>query len=113
MGDDGFEQTSNYCENNQKILINSSEINDHYYFLKGDDKWIANNFNINILSDSNFGDLNYNNILNITDVIILLEHVLEINEFQNTHQNLLADTNQDTNINIADIIINIENILNN
>ena len=55
----------------------------------------------------------YNNILNITDVIILLEHVLEINEFQNTHQNLLADINQDTNINIADVIINIENILNN
>jgi len=112
MGYDGYEQTSGYCENNQHISIDSSD-NIDYFFLKGNNQWIANNFNINILSDTDFGDLNFNNILNITDIIIMLEHVLEINEFQNTHQNLLADINQDSTINIADIIINIENILNN
>ena len=43
----------------------------------------------------------------------MLEHVLAINSFSNTHQLLLADINQDTSINITDLIINIENILNN
>ena len=113
MGDDGFESTSNYCIQNEKISINSSENVNSYYFLKGNDNWLSNNFNINILSDVNFGDLNFNNILNITDVIIMLEHILEINYFQNSHQLLLADINDDANINIADIIANIENILNN
>ena len=113
MGDDGFEITSNYCMQNQKISINSSENSNSYYFLKGNDNWLSNNFNINILSDVDFGDLNFNNVLNITDVIIMLEHILEIHYFQNTHKILLADINHDSNINIADIIANIENILNN
>ena len=113
MGDDGFDNTSNYCMQNQKISINSSENANNYYFLKGGDNWLSNNFNINILSNVEFGDLNYNNVLNITDVVIMLEHILEVNYFQNSHKILLADVNQDSNINIADIIANIENILNN
>ena len=68
---------------------------------------------INILSNCGFGDLNYSHSINITDVIIMIEHIIDENIFSNNHQFLLADINQDTSINIADLIINIENILSN
>ena len=113
MGNDNFGQTENYCEYNQTIKILESETNEEFYFLKGDNTWYPNEFTINILSNCDFGDLNYNNSINITDVILMLEHVLGINTFTNTHQELLADLNQETSINVTDLIINVENILNN
>ena len=112
MGDDGFEQTANYCSNNQTVSIRDESTENDFYFIKGDNHWHPNNFSINILSDSDFGDLNFSQSINITDIIIMIEHIIESNVLSNNHQFLLADINQDTFINIADIIKNIENILN-
>jgi len=113
MGNDGFEHTENYCENNQVVNITSDNVENSFYFLKGDNIWHPNSFSINILSDCDFGDLNYSNTINITDVIIMIEHIIDSNNFSSNHQFLLADINKDTFINIADLVINIENILNN
>ena len=113
MGNDGFGHTENYCENNQEVSITTDNLENEFYFLKGDNHWNSNNFSINILSNCEFGDLNYSHSINITDVIIMIEHIIDENIFSNNHQFLLADINQDTSINIADLIINIENILSN
>jgi len=57
------------------------------------------------------GDLNFDNNLNITDIVILIEHIIEINEIDNNHQLLLSDSNQDDMINVTDLIINLTLIL--
>ena len=75
----------NYCEQNQNVTFKSPTLDYPLYLLKGNDEWIAYNFNINILSDTNFGDLNFNNIINITDIIIMLEHIIDSFEILNNH----------------------------
>ena len=112
MGSDGFDQTENYCSQNQEVFFRVQNSNNNFYILKGNNEWQAYNFNINILSNSDFGDINYNGLINITDIIIMVEFIIESNDL-NEHQNILADINQDSSINIADVIINIETILNN
>ena len=54
------------------------------------------------------GDLNYDDVINISDVIILVNIILEI-EPPNTN----ADLNNDQQINILDILLIINIILNN
>ena len=111
MGNDGFEHTENYCLDNQDIIIKNKDTQNSFYNLTGNKKWSPNNFDILILSDADFGDLNYNQILNISDVIILIEHIMATNVFQNTHQELLADLNKDDLINISDVVAIITQIL--
>ena len=111
MGDDGFEYTENYCFDNQNIIIKNKDTQNSFYNLTGNKKWSPNNFDILILSDADFGDLNYNQILNISDVVILIEHIMATNVFQNTHQELLADLNKDDLINISDVVAIITQIL--
>jgi len=114
MGNDNFGQTDNYCENNDEILIRANELDVSFHILSGEKHWSPNNFSINILSDAQLGDLNYNNILNVSDVIIMIEFLLNSsNQSFSNHQLLLSDLNQDDSINITDVIINIENILEN
>ena len=55
--------------------------------------------------------MNFDNNLNITDIVILIEHIIEINEIINNHQLLLSDSNQDDMINVTDLIINLTLIL--
>ena len=110
MGNDGYEWTSDYCELNEKVTIknNSEEL----YIIKGNNSWIPNNYNIITLSDTNSGDLNYDHIINVVDIVFMVEHIIDTNNINNHHQLLLADINQDEIINVADLIINIETIIN-
>ena len=112
MGVDEYGQTENYCQQNQEVFFSSPNLNNNFYILQGNKNWQAYNFSINILSDSNFGDINHNGLINITDVIVMIEFIIGVNEL-NDHQTLLGDINQDSYINIADIIINVETILEN
>ena len=111
MGDDGLGRTENYCYENQDIIIKNSDTQNSFYNLTGNKQWSPNNFEILILSDTNFGDLNFNQILNVSDVVILIEHIMATNVFQNTHQELLADLNKDDLINISDVVAIITEIL--
>ena len=112
MGNDGYGWTNDYCTANEKVEIKNNS-GDKLHIVRGGNEWIANNYNIITLSDTNLGDLNFDNNRNITDIIIMIEHITEINTINNPHKILLADINLDETINISDIIINIEYILNN
>ena len=112
MGNDGYGWTNDYCTANEKVEIKNNS-GDKLHIVRGGNEWIANNYNIITLSDTDLGDLNFDNNRNITDIIIMIEHITEINTINNPHKILLADINLDETINISDIIINIEYILNN
>jgi hypothetical protein len=111
MGDDGFDITQNYCNDNQEVLIRNKNNEQILYNLSGNNIWHPNNFELLILSDSDFGDLNYNQYVNISDIVIMIEHIIETNLFNNNHQLLLADINKDNLINVADVILIIDQIL--
>ena len=111
MGNDGFSYTDNYCSDNEKINIEYNQ--NTFYILNGNNSWQSNNFEILTLSDCDYGDLNFNHYLNISDIILLIEHITSISLLSNDHQIILADVNQDYSINVTDIIIIVDQILNN
>ena len=112
MGNDGYELTENYCENSQNISI-TLEKNDlfHDMYIIGNTQW--DNNNISIISVSNFqsGDINLDNNINITDIIIAIDHIIDNNPITNPHQLLLSDVNYDGNINITDIVFILDLII--
>ena len=112
MGNDGYDWTANYCEVNESIKIKDDSLSE-LYFIKGSDKWIPNNYSIITLSNADLGDINFDQTKNIGDIIIMIEHITDINPIDNEHAILLSDINSDQIINISDIIINIEDILEN
>jgi hypothetical protein len=112
MGNDGYDWTTNYCEVNESIKIKDDSLSE-LYFIKGSDKWIPNNYSIITLSNADLGDINFDQTKNIGDIIIMIEHITDINPIDNEHAILLSDINSDQIINISDIIINIEDILEN
>jgi len=112
MGNDGYEWTTDYCDVNQLVKIKNN-LNEELYVIRGNNEWVPNNYSIVTLSNANLGDLNFDQTINIGDIVILIEHITEINIINNPHKSLLADINLDEIINITDIIINIEYILNN
>ena len=112
MGNDGYEWTTGYCNVNQLVEVKSNS-DDELYIIRGDNQWLPNNYSIVTLSNAYPGDLNFDQTINIGDVVIMIEHITEINIIDNLHKSLLADINLDEIINITDIIINIEYILNN
>ena len=77
----------------------------------GNTQW--NNNNISIISVSNFqlGDINLDNNINITDIIIAIDHIIDNNPITNPHQLLLSDVNYDGNINITDIVFILDLII--
>ena len=112
MGNDGYNYTENYCEEYQNIQINiiDDEFNDDMQII-GNNEWHNNDISIISLTNVELGDLNFDDNLNIADLVILIEHVIEVNVLNNNHQLLISDSNQDNQINITDIVINIESIL--
>jgi len=111
MGNDSFPYTTNYCSQNEEVIIENNQ--NSFHVLKGNNSWQSNNFEILTLSDCNYGDLNFNHNLNISDIILLIEHITSISLLSTDHQIILADVNQDENINVSDIIIIVDQILNN
>jgi hypothetical protein len=63
--------------------------------------------------DSNYllGDINFDNEINILDVVTLVNFILVVNE-PNTTEFEVSDMNSDSNLNVQDIIILINTILN-
>ncbi len=110
MGSDGYNWTEEYCELNQQVKIKDN-LGQELYVIKGENKWIPNNYNIITLSDMMPGDINFDYNINIVDIVYMVEHVIDINNLTNDHQLLIADINQDETINIADILINIDTII--
>ena len=71
----------------------------------------SNNLNIYINNDTQNGDINLDNTVDVLDIIIVINIIL--NEYSpNEIEILIADMNHDGNINIQDIILLIQLILN-
>tara|TARA_B100001250_G_scaffold13497_1_gene11803 strand:- start:51 stop:1904 length:1854 start_codon:yes stop_codon:yes gene_type:complete len=60
--------------------------------------------------DFNFGDVNFDNEINVFDVVLIVSFIL--GESINEIEYLAADINQDSNLNILDIVILVNIILN-
>ena len=110
MGSDGYDWTEQYCELNQQVKIETN-LGQELHVIKGQNKWIPNNYNIITLSDVMPGDINFDYKINIVDIVYMVEHIIDTNNLTNNHQLLIADINQDDTINIADILINIDIII--
>tara|TARA_B110000438_G_C15764186_1_gene628750 strand:+ start:177 stop:1304 length:1128 start_codon:yes stop_codon:yes gene_type:complete len=113
MGNDGNPYSDNYCQNLQDITIkvenNNSQITDLHII--GNKQWNNNDISIISLSDFKSADVNFDNNINVTDIIIIIEHITSNNLMTNSQQLLLSDINNDQNINITDIIIIIDSII--
>ena len=58
------------------------------------------------------GDVNLDDTINIQDIILVINYILGVSDFDNT-QLSLADLNDDSSINIQDVILLINTILEN
>ena len=108
MGDDQYGFTDNYCNENDLISISvGHEENQISMHIIGNNTWSENNISIISISNYNLGDVSLDNTINISDIVLLIEHIASINPFNNSHQIFLADPNQDELINVADIIFDV------
>jgi len=112
MGNDGYSGTENYCEEMQNISITveNENVSSEMHIL-GNINWVNNEISIISISNFSLGDINFSNSLNVTDIIIIIDHITQNNPIINNHKLLLADINFDTNINITDIILLIDLII--
>ena len=105
MGDDGYEFTQGYCETDQDIHIeirNEDLVSSMH--ITGNEQWSFNTINTISISNIETGDVNLNGTINVTDIIIIIEHIIEANTIINLHQLFLSDINNDSVTNITDII---------
>ena len=79
--------------------------------ITGNKKWENNSISIISISDLETGDINMDGNINITDIVLLIEHIISDNSIYNSHQLFLSDLNNDTLMNVTDIILVIEKIL--
>ena len=112
MGNDGYGNTDNYCEDlqNISILINK---NDSYTDMNiiGNKMWENNNISIISISDFELGDTNLDNNINITDIIIIIDHIINNNQIINPQELFLSDVNHDESINVTDVIFILDLII--
>lgn len=101
MGYDGYEFTSGYCNSGENINIKINNLNMH---ITGNSEWNNNTISIISISDFETGDVNLDYTKNITDIIIIIEHIIDTNLINNEHQLFLSDINNDETTNITDII---------
>ena len=77
----------------------------------GNSEWVSNNISIISISNIELGDINLNGTINVTDIIILIDHIIDNNLITNAHQLFLSDINTDGNINITDIVFILDSII--
>ena len=106
MGNDTYSTTENYCEEMENISIRiENENNSSEMYIFGDSQWENNAISIISISNFQLGDINFSNTLNVTDIIIMIDHIIENTAIENPHKLLLSDINSDGAINITDIIL--------
>ena len=112
MGYDGYEFTEGYCEQTQTITmqIENDDISSEMYII-GNQEWSNNNISIVSISNFQLGDINFDDNINVTDIIMLIEHIISSSIIDNDHQLLLSDINSDGNINVSDIVFIVDLII--
>ena len=90
-----------------EYLIPSNAYSLNFAFNNGDGYWDNNNgqdwFIIVQDSVNLAGDVNFDNILNVVDIVLIINHILE-NTLLESDAQLNADINSDQEINIVDIV---------
>ena len=112
MGNDGYGLTDGYCQNSQdvSIIIEKNDLFQNMHII-GNTQWENNNISIISISNLELGDVNLNGNINVTDIIIVIDHIIDNNLITNTHQLFLSDINSDGNINITDIVFILDLII--
>ena len=112
MGYDGYGFTEGYCEQTQTITmqIENDEISSEMHII-GNQEWSNNNISIVSISNFQLGDINFDDNINVTDIIMLIEHIISSSIIDNDHQLLLSDINSDGNINVSDIVFIVDLII--
>ena len=95
---------------NVSITLEKDDLLSSMYII-GNRQWENNNISIISVSNFQLGDINLDEIINITDIIIAIDHIIDNNLITNSHQLLLSDVNSDGNINITDIIFILDLII--
>mgnify|MGYP001174914170 CR=1 FL=1 len=108
MGDDGFGFTNNYCTESDEIEI---KINNEPLHIIGNNQWHNNTFSLINLSSHSLGDVNLDNNLNVTDIIMIIDFIIHNNYQLSNQQLLLSDYNTDSNTNVTDVIRILDTIL--
>ena len=113
MGNDGNDYSEGYCENMQNISIKikNNDLEFVELHIIGNNEWQNNDMSIIALSDFELADVNLDNNINVTDIIILVEHIIDNTIITNNQQLLLSDINYDQDINITDIILVVDSII--
>tara|TARA_X000001036_G_scaffold435558_1_gene476996 strand:+ start:188 stop:1300 length:1113 start_codon:yes stop_codon:yes gene_type:complete len=112
MGNDGYGSTDNYCEDLQNISISLNKNNSYINMnIIGNTIWENNNISIISLSDFGLGDVNLDDNINITDIIIIIDHIINNNQIINPQGLFLSDVNHDENINVTDVIFILDLII--
>ena len=62
-------------------------------------------------SDNNLGDVNFDNQINVVDIVIMVNFILGLT-IPTDEEFIAADVNEDGQLNVLDLIDNISNILN-
>ena len=90
-----------------EYLIPSNAYSLNFAFNNGDGYWDNNNgqdWFIIVQENVNLaGDVNFDNILNVVDIVLIINHILE-NTLLESDAQLNADINSDQEINIVDIV---------
>ena len=63
-------------------------------------------------SNNNLGDVNFDNQINVIDIVIMVNFILGITT-PTDEEFIASDVNEDGQLNILDLVDNISNILNN
>ena len=95
---------------NISILIDNENRTSTMHII-GNNNWTNNQVSIISISNIPLGDINFNDTINVTDIIIIIDHIIENNIIANNHKLFLADINSDNTINITDIILLIDLII--
>lgn len=111
------ELTNNSSGTHQIQLITTDLFNGDYvgYFIlnsNGGNGYVDVNLTLNENSDLIIGDINFDNEINIQDIILLLNFVLE-SDFPSNTEFIVSDINSDNLLNILDVVQVVNLILSN
>ena len=68
-------------------------------------------FSIVYLSNYQLGNINFDSNINVTDIILIIDYIINPYSTLTEHQIILSDINQDQETNVTDIILLLDNIL--
>jgi hypothetical protein len=109
-----FDNNNNLLHEYDYRQIYSSLLNQHFGLSSDsiNNALLTSFDNLDIIptSNSNLGDVNFDNQINVVDIVIMVNFILGITAPTN-EEFIAADLNEDSELNVIDVVANISNIL--